>query len=84
MTEFREMTEGDLVTVLAVPAGLVKGLPDRERRFIVSLVGETVVVSQADADNVEIEAWDRDGAIHYLRLAASDVSSEAAVAAPRG
>lgn len=82
----RDMKPGDIVTVLAVPAGLVKGLPDREREFLLSLVGDDVAVSDTGPDYVEIEAFDTaEGMTHFLRMAESDLSQVVdAGISPRG
>ncbi|WP_327210287.1 hypothetical protein [Rhizobium leguminosarum] len=70
---------GDIVTVLAVPTILVKDLPDGERTFLLSLVGEDVTVSEtAPRQWIEIEAYDEaSGITHFLRLAEVDVCRRA-------
>lgn len=77
MTVSDNLAEGDIVTVLAVPALLVKGLPDREREFLLSLVGEdvTVVSDRLPGRGIEIQAFDAmAGMTHFLHLARHDVS----------
>jgi hypothetical protein len=78
MSRTGDIGAGDIVTVLAVPAALVSGLPDDERTFLLSLVGGDVTVSDTSPDWIEIEAFDAaSGIVHFLRMAARDIDAGA-------
>jgi hypothetical protein len=80
------IADGDVVTVLAVPSSLVRGLPDGERAFLLGLVGEDLKVSET-GDGIEVEAFDaRSGIMHFLRMAESDVAGPIGITreAPEG
>lgn len=67
--------EGNVVRILAMPAGVVRGLPDEDVDFLLKAVGDYATVrSMTPEKTVEVEISRlEDNRIHFVWLNASDL-----------
>jgi hypothetical protein len=75
MTNRQQARPGDVVRILAMPAGIVRGLPVEDVEFLMRAVGDYATVQSLTAEKTaEVEiSRPAENRIHFVWLNASDL-----------